>query len=155
LFSMHAIAADALPKPAGRVILTVEGGIRVTNDGERAVFDREMLEALRSEVVRTQTPWTEGVTAFEGPLGAALLDAVGAEGTKLVITALNDYSVTIPMDDLRKHRVIFALKRDGEYMRVRDKGPLFLVYPFDDSPMFNSELYRSRSIWQIRSIRVE
>jgi hypothetical protein len=39
-------------------------------------------------------------------------------------------------------------------MSVRDKGPLFLVYPFDkDQGLFN-EKYFSRSVWQIKDIEV-
>lgn len=148
-------AVTTLPAPSGRVILTVDGRIGTTNAPAKAVFDREMLESLAQGTIRTHTPWFEGVRRFEGPLGTALLEAVGAKGTRLVITALNDYSVVVPIEDLKNHGVVFALRLDGEYLRVRDKGPLFLVYPFDDKPDLRNEMIQSRSIWQIKSIRVE
>lgn len=147
-------AQQALPAPAGKVILTMEGEIGRTNADGKALFDLDMLHALPGREIRTRTPWTEGVTAFEGPLGTALLEAVGARGTRLVITAINDYSVEVPVDDLQRHKVILALRQNGELLRVRDKGPLFLVYPFDEDPALNSEVIQSRSIWQIRAIRV-
>lgn len=50
-------SAQALPKPTGRVILTVSGKIGVHNDGETAKFDREMLEALGQASFVTSTPW--------------------------------------------------------------------------------------------------
>lgn len=149
-----ASAAPGLPAPSGKVILAVEGEIAVTNADGKAVFDLAMLDALPKREVRTRTPWTEGVTAFEGPLGTALLEAVGARGSRLVITAINDYSVEVPVSDLGRYKVILALRQNGELLRVRDKGPLFLVYPFDEDPALNSEVIQSRSIWQIRSIRV-
>jgi len=155
LVAVPAHAANTLPAPSGRVILTVDGRIGTTNAPAKAVFDREMLESLAQGTIRTHTPWFEGVRRFEGPLGTALLEAVGAEGTRLVITALNDYSVVVPIEDLKNHGVVFALKLDGQYLRVRDKGPLFLVYPFDDNPDLRNEMIQSRSIWQIKSIRVE
>ena len=37
---------------------------------------------------------------------------------------------------------------------VRDKGPLFLVYPFDTNPETYNEKYFSRSVWQIKEIEV-
>ncbi|MCC2664519.1 MAG: oxidoreductase, partial [Geminicoccaceae bacterium] len=43
--------------------------------------------------------------------------------------------------------VILALKRDGAYMPVRDKGPLFIVYPYDSSPELKHQNYYSRSAW--------
>ncbi|WVT76298.1 hypothetical protein QM996_29310 (plasmid) [Sinorhizobium chiapasense] len=48
-----------------------------------------------------------------------------------------------------------ALKQDGRYMEVADKGPLFVIYPFDDKPELKSEIYFSRSVWQVRTITIE
>lgn len=39
-------------------------------------------------------------------------------------------------------------------MSVRDKGPLFLIYPFDDNPDLFDEVYFGRSVWQIAQIVV-
>ncbi|MBY4677717.1 molybdopterin-dependent oxidoreductase [Marinobacterium arenosum] len=148
-------AADSLPKPAGKVILTIEGAIKNTNSGDKAVFDRAMLENLGMVTTRTHTPWTDGVTEFEGPLGRSLLEVVGAEGENLTVTALNDYSANVPSEDFYSFDVILALKMDGAYMRVRNKGPLFVIYPFDRSPELNTEVIHNRSVWQVKSIRVD
>lgn len=147
--------AEPLPTPSGRVILSVEGAISHTNAGDRADFDAAMLEALPSRGITTSTPWTDGVTHFEGPLASAVLEVVGAHGRQLVITALNDYSVTVPVSDLEQYQVILAMRQGGERLRIRDKGPLFLIYPFDDYPRLNNEMIHTRSIWQIRRIRVD
>jgi hypothetical protein len=39
-------------------------------------------------------------------------------------------------------------------MPVRDRGPLFAVYPFDALPELRNAVYYSRSAWQLRSIEV-
>ncbi len=145
----------ALARPAGTVVVTVTGAIRHTNRDKAAVFDLDMLEALPQRTLRTATPWHSGVVAFTGPTGVAFLDAVGATGQTLVIAALNDYKVRVPVQDLRQHGVVLATRLNGERMRVRDKGPLFLIYPFDDDPALKSEAYFNRSIWQIKTIHVE
>ena len=59
------------------------------------------------------------------------------------------------MDDISKYHTIFALKRDGEYMPVRDKGPLFVVYPYDSNPDLKSQTYYSRSAWQVAKLEVK
>ena len=46
VFSLTTPAAFALEKPAGRVILTIEGTISQTNNGPQAQFDMKMLEKL-------------------------------------------------------------------------------------------------------------
>jgi hypothetical protein len=50
--------------------------------------------------------------------------------------------------------VILAIKRNGEYMSVRDKGPLFVIYPYDSSPDLKSQTYYARSAWQVAKIDV-
>lgn len=67
-----------------------------------------------------------GLTISAGPLGAAILDAVGATGQTLNVIALNDYSAELPAQDLRDYTVIFATQIDGKQLSVRDKGPLFM-----------------------------
>jgi len=142
-------AKAALAPPKGRTILTVSGKIHVTNDGETAKFDRDMLEALGMTGFTTKTPWYDKPVSFEGPLMTAVMDAVGAYGDSLVATALNDYSTTIPVSDFAQFKPILALKRDGEYMPVKDKGPLFVVYNYDSSAELSQQTYYRRSAWQV------
>ncbi|QSR34608.1 hypothetical protein CFI10_06320 [Marinobacterium iners] len=144
-----------LSKPEGNVILSVEGAISHTNSGDnQMLFDRAMLEQLGMHVLETVTPWNDGVQRYEGPLMRDLLAAVGAKGQEVVVTALNDYSAPVPISDYYTDDVILAIKENGSYMRVRDKGPLFIVYPFDSNPQLNNELTYSRAVWQVKSILV-
>jgi hypothetical protein len=39
-------------------------------------------------------------------------------------------------------------------MRVREKGPLFIVYPFDTKAELRSELYYNRAAWQLHILRI-
>jgi hypothetical protein len=39
-------------------------------------------------------------------------------------------------------------------MSVRDKGPLWVIYPYDAVPEYKSERIYARSIWQLVSIEV-
>lgn len=146
--------AEDLARPAGDVVLTISGAIENTNDNDVAVFDIAMLEQLPGRITQTQTPWYDGAHKFSGPLGWALLSAVGAHGTMLHVTAINDYVTDIPVSDLKDYEVILATRLDGEPMSVRDKGPLFVIYPFDEKPALNNEVYYGRSAWQVKSIEV-
>jgi hypothetical protein len=84
-----------------------------------------------------------------------LMQQVGATGESVVVYALNDYSTEIPMADFSLYPVILALKRDGQYMPVRDKGPLFIVYPYDSAPELKHQKYYSRSAWQVARMVVK
>ena len=146
--------ALALDAPGGRVILEVGGRIAVTNVSDEAHFDRAMLEALPQHVVVTGNPWIDGQSRFEGPLLSDVLAAVEAEGDELRVAAIKDYETLMPVSDAHEHGVILAMRRDGERMRIRDKGPLFVVYPFDDQPELKTNIYFSRSVWQDARIDV-
>jgi hypothetical protein len=140
--------------PKQTPILTVSGRIKVTNGDGVARFDRAMLEAIGMQRIDTTTPWHQGTVRFEGVPLARLMQIVGAEGDRVSVVALNDYSSEIPMEDFAKYGVILALKRDGEYMPVRDKGPLFVIYPYDSSPELKHQKFYSRSVWQVAKIVV-
>jgi hypothetical protein len=150
-----AAADTALPLPQGGVILSVTGNIATTNAEGRADFDRAMLEALGVTTLTTWTPWTEGQVAFEGVLGAALLDAVGARGATIRAVAINDYEAEIPVSDFRNYRVLLATRMAGKQLRLRDKGPIWIVFPWSDHPELDDEPTRYKSVWQVKRLVIQ
>jgi len=147
--------AWALDPPKGPVILSITGRIQKPNKDGRADFDMAMLERLPQHSFTTRTPWHTGPTQFSGPLLREVLAAAQASGDKITATALNDYRTEIPFEDARQQQVIVALLMNGKPMPVRDKGPLFIIYPFDSHAALRSELYYNRSAWQLRRLVVE
>lgn len=150
LLAGQVVAQEAKP---GKVLLTVSGNIAAENN--TVDFDRQALEALGMVSIETSTPWYKGPVKFEGVSLDSLMKAVGAKGERVVAVALNDYSSEIPIEDFAKYKTILALKRDGEYMPVRDKGPLFVVYPYDENPELKSQKFYSRSVWQVAKLIVK
>ena len=144
--------ANDLAAPEGEVILTVTGLIDVTNVEGSAQFDLNMLEALDSTIVETSTIWTEGKNVFQGVSLSVLVEELGIEGATLKATAINDYAVEIPLSDAVVGGPIVAYKMDGNTMSVRDKGPLWVIYPYDSNADYRSEVVYSRSIWQLDRI---
>jgi len=143
------------PKPTGKVLLTLSGNIENTNEDGKAVFDLASLEKLGLVSFQTTSPWYDGRTTFEGVPMQKLMDFVGAKGSVVKVTALNDYTTEIPLSDFKEYNVILALKINGKYMRIRDKGPLFVVYPYDSIPELNNKIYYSRSAWQVSRMSIE
>ena len=147
--------AGELSKPTGKVLLTVSGNIENTNEDGKATFDTASLEKLGMVSFQTTSPWYNGRTTFTGIPLQKLMDFVGAKGTVVKVTALNDYTTVIPLNDFKKYNVILALKINGKYMQIRDKGPLFIVYPYDSIPELNNQIYYSRSAWQVSRMDIE
>lgn len=146
--------ALALDPPTGPVVLSVVGQLASPNDGAAAHFDMAQLERLPQTSFTTQTPWWAQPRKFTGPLLRDVLAAAGARGTQLRAVALNDYRVEIPFEDAQRFDVIVARLLDDKPMAVRDKGPLFIIYPFDAQPALRRAVYYGRSAWQLRTIEV-
>jgi hypothetical protein len=128
--------------------------VRQTNRGNAVAFDMAMLERLPQTSFTTRTPWYAQPRKFTGPLLRDVLAAAGSHGSQLRAMALNDYRVDIPVDDTQRHDVLLARLLDDKPMSVRDKGPLFIIYPFDQDASLRSALYYSRCAWQLKSIEV-
>ena len=147
--------AIALDAPKERPILTVTGKIGEKNGGEAARFDMKMLAALPQHSFTTSTPWFDKPVKFTGPLLADVLAAVKASGTTINAVAINDYKISIPVSDASKYPMIMARQIDDKEIGVREKGPLFVVYPFDSDAKLRTSTYYERSIWQLKALEIQ
>jgi hypothetical protein len=141
--------------PKGQILLTVKGAIGVKNAPNAAALDAALLDALPQHSFTTATPWFKTPVQFSGPLLKDLLQALRAQGTTLKALALNDYKVDIPQEDAFKYDVILARRINGRVLGVRDKGPIFVIYPFESHPELKTLTYYGRCIWQLKELSVE
>jgi hypothetical protein len=142
-------------KPAGKTLLTITGMIQETNADGRLEFDREMLEQLGITALTTRTPWTEGERAFVGVAFANLLDAIGAIGASARAVAANDYVVDIPLSTLLGADAFLAMSMDGRQLRLRDKGPLWIIFPWSQRPELDRSELHSYAVWQLQSLHIK
>ena len=148
--------ARALDAPTDTVLLTVRGAVANSNDHGAASFDLALLRALPQHSFKTKTPWYAQPRKFSGVLLRDLLAAVGAApDAGLNAVALNDYRVAIPGSDITQHDTMLAYLLDDQPMSVRQKGPLVIIYPFDERPELRTAVHYSRAIWQLRSLEVK
>jgi hypothetical protein len=149
-----ALPAFALDRPKGKVVLTIGGKIGIRNADATAEFDMDMLAALPQHSFSTRTPWYSEARKFTGPLLRDVLAAVDPQGKNLRAIALNDYKVALPLSDALMCNLVLARLLDDKPMSVRDKGPLFIIYPFDLDETLRVERYYSRSVWQLKRLDV-
>jgi hypothetical protein len=151
----QAAAEESLPQPTGPVILTISGDITKTNNGDKAEFDLEMLHALGTRAMSVTTSWTDGTQEFSGALMRDLMSAVGAKGKTVEAVALNDYTYAIDIEDFSLYPVILATKLNGKILKIRDKGPLWIVYPLDRFSTAEKDSIERRMVWQLRRLTVQ
>ncbi len=156
LFPATAQAEITLPTEAADPILTI-----VVPD-QTYVLDRDALTSLPAQSFTTSTIWTEGPQEFTGLAMADLLailtnldetltmDRLNAASFTLI--AANGYQIEVPIAHYSERTALIAYARNGQPMTLRDKGPLWIVYPFDTDPMYRSEVIYANSIWQLEQI---
>lgn len=140
-------------QPSGPLILTISGELDCSPSGT-AYFDLQRLDALPQSVVSTMTPWTETTDSYSGVRLSELLTALGAKGNKISATALNDYSTEFSSDASLEYPVILATRRNQQLMRVRDKGPIWIMYPLNDYPQLRKEEHHHAMVWQLKSLQI-
>ncbi|WP_162913000.1 molybdopterin-dependent oxidoreductase [Rhodospirillaceae bacterium SYSU D60014] len=152
--AVSAFAADPLPAPSGPVILTVTGEIGVTNADGAARFDRDMLEALPQASFVSYTDWTVGPQRFEGVLLKDLIARIEGCGAEIFARALNNYGAPIPWSDLQEFPVLLALRQNGEEMRIRDKGPIWIIYPDPRPSLAHVGPHNDKMVWQLETLEL-
>lgn len=145
---------QALPEHVGPTILTVTGLDPARHPGGRVVFDLGMLQALPQATIETTSIWTEGLHSFTGVPLAALADYLNLSNATVRLHALNDYAVEMPLSETEAAAPVLAFEVDGKPMPVRDKGPIWIVYPYDAGPEYRTDTIYTRSVWQLDRIEV-
>jgi hypothetical protein len=140
LFCGYSLAAD-------HSILTLKLGDKVIN-----LSYEDMLEFTPVEHTMSNN-WTTKTTTYTGVKLSSILQKYNITNEWLQLTALNDYRVKVPIVDADKGAFI-AYFIDGKQMKIRDKGPLWLLYPFNENQALNIDVYHNRSIWQLKTIEV-
>lgn len=112
------------------------------------------LRQMNQATIRTKTPWIGQVASFEGVLVRDLLAAARVAGKSIRVRALNDYAIEIPIEDIAKYDVILATRLDGRPMSVRDKGPYWIMYPFDAHAELRTDRFYERAIWQVKTMEI-
>ncbi|MBY5923935.1 MULTISPECIES: molybdopterin-dependent oxidoreductase [unclassified Halomonas] len=146
--------AHSLPAPEGPVLLKMSGDIDNANVGNQLWLDRQMLEQLEGRELTTDTPWHRQASRFKGPLLRSVLELAGVRAGHIRVHALNGFVADIPVSDAQRYDVILAMSQDDNVMSVRNFGPLFVLYPFDDHPELHNETIQFRSVWQVDAIEV-
>ncbi len=150
-------AGDPIPAPKGKVILRIYGLSSGSSKDRPLKLDREVMEMMGTIRYTSKNRWYDNPITYEGVLGSRFLEIleVPEKATTMQMRALNDYVVEVPISDFRKWPVMLALKKNGAYMTVREKGPVWIVYPNHLYPELGKQPYTARWIWQLHEISIE
>lgn len=153
--SVPVLAAPARRHRGGPGLLTVTGAIGRGNRGpldkaldqmmakqqitfdKAHVFDFAALSRLPAVTIRPTLEYDAKVHMLQGPLLSDVLKATGAtvgESAKLLMRAVDGYTVTLSLAQARQYRFIIATHLDGQPMALGGLGPLWAVFDADRYP---------------------
>lgn len=130
-------------------ILTLE-----TPSGKQIHLTREDLQALPQTQFTTSTPWTLKAHTYQGPKLSLVIDKFEQPITSIQVFAYNGYAIDMKASEWQQYPFILAMQQDGKALTLRNKGPLWILLPFDENPKFSStQSFLIQSIWQIEKIK--
>lgn len=130
------------------------GVLRLGSAETKVDLTLQDLDALPQSSFTTSTIWTDDAVEFSGVMLAEVLKEIDANGAEVELVALNDYRVKMPFTVVSETAPLVATRMNGATMAVRDKGPYWIVFPYDSDPEFQTEITYSRSVWQLSAINV-
>lgn len=97
----------------------------------------------------------EKIHQVTGPRLRDVLKHFSVSGHVIDAVALDSYRIEIPVSDATKYDVVLANTIDGKQLSVRDRGPVWIIYPVKDNPELHTPVFEARSIWQLKELRMK
>lgn len=101
-------------------------------------------------------PWEKQENTYEGILLNQLIEKYGSKDTKILkLIALDDYTIDFPKSLYENERILLAAKVDGEFISIREKGPMRIVFVDYNTEEKKYELNLEKWLWMIKKIEFQ
>lgn len=133
--------------------LSTELVVRFENEQPKTLVYEQLVSLYSPTSFTTKLPWYPDANQFTGFRVSDMLKQFGIEDTLAVsFIALNDYAASTTIENIVKYDPIVAYKMNGKKMKVRNKGPYWLVFNLDKYPEIDNTVFHSQMVWQIDEI---
>lgn len=139
------------------VILTISGNIELEGRSyEQVDYTLSQLQRFPQREIITAHPWSEQARTYHGPDLRTLLKTLFAHARikTLYLEALNGFSVAVDWQQVAPYQPVLAWSENGHRMSRRDKGPLWLMLPYDQASGLQQAEFLHYMAWQLRYIKV-
>lgn len=134
-------------------LVAAADSLTITNGDTVVELQSEDVVALQQTSFETSTIWTEGTINFSGPSLKSVLELADITDGVVTLTALNDYAIKIAVEDITENAPIVAYLMNDEPFSRREKGPYWVVFPYDSDTKYQQEEIYAVSIWQLVSVK--
>lgn len=142
------IASGAEAKNAEKIVLRVTSSINKV-----CSYTMNDLKMLPGKEIVTRNTWRKIPSSFQGPYIKSIVDScnAGNKTTTIKVKALNDYMISIPIEDL-KYQPILAIIENGNPIPRSTKGPIWVMYPVSQYPELQNLEIDGKLIWQVKEM---
>lgn len=112
------------------------------------------LLSLPQQTFKTHHTWSKEADEFSGPLLQDVLNQVCPKASKLKLKAINDYQVDLDFDKIKQYEPVLALSMNGERLTIRNKGPIWIMIPFDKYTSVPERSLDEALVWQLSHIKI-
>ncbi|MFM2587949.1 hypothetical protein [Vibrio sp. TBV020] len=144
-----------LPMLVSLQVFSAQLVIRVGEATPITLTHDEIITQFEPTSFTTSLPWYQDKKEFTGFKVSDLLKSLDIDDAFSVsFIALNDYAASSQVSDIKEFEPIIAYQVDGKNMRIRDKGPYWLLFNIDKYPETNNAAFHSQMVWQIDEIMI-
>lgn len=141
----EAVAANRAALVANRLDRSETDSLQIRGRVKRPqTITWDDLQGLATTHVQTIDPQATGRATpidYRGVLVRDLLDRAGAQdATEITFVSRDAFRATIALADARATRILLAIEADGARIAPDHGGPIYLVFPWSESP----QAYRTR-----------
>lgn len=147
VFSWQAFALSAGDK---KVRLT---GIALKQDAPKRLSVKQLETYFQLHAFDVYNPWEKRSDQYKGIWMHDFVHKFGQGDLKgLNIRAIDDYQISLTPQDWQNFRILIATQVNGNYIPVKSKGPMRLVFPDYNEDDKAYELNLSQWMWMINKI---
>ncbi|MCF7453866.1 MULTISPECIES: oxidoreductase [Vibrio] len=116
----------------------------------------EEIQSLPTTSYTTTLPWIPASSEFLGvKLSTLLTHVYGKVPEQVDVSSLNDYHSTLSRQDILRYQPILAYQQDQHYIKVRNKGPFWVIYSLSLYPELNHNKYHAQMVWQVNEMKAK
>lgn len=152
-FGTGVYAAGALPVVLEPITHSPANLTIVDDAGVEHVYSPADIEEWPTFRLTTTTPWRNTPADFDGALLLDLLSAHGLDDNAvIVVTAENDFKVTIPVAALADVPILVATRVGGLPHSRRARGPIQFVVSDAEAAAHPDSIHESYMVWMAARI---
>jgi len=136
---------------AGDRKVRLSGNLQDNVDKKQSVKKLEQQFTLYTK--KFYNPWEKASATYSGILLDEFVKKFGqADTNKITFKAIDDYQVDIPKNIWQSYKILLVTKVNGEYLDIKNKGPMRIVFPDYDASKKEYEVNLPLWLWMITQI---